>query len=622
MEKGIPPLYHSYDSYIEQVAENMDSSAWRTHTPARETAEDSTNAAMFEVNKQTSHYAINNESTTLEPSSAGAILHDAQIIKNHHIGKYDSDEIHLGHDFESIDIHSVQPLSLDAQNPTSTFLIEASIPCVVSDDERHYFRTTHDYDVASTKCDARLPGGAESQYDDMCKGYRQAAPQAKSITSSPSLSDLMEDVIEGRATINEQNQEHPATRDSIPADEINASGARVQSSADTEESMKLNQEIQFLRSGSYSTVHQHQGSPAVDERFKDLIKRLRPQEHIEHDAATDAVLRDPAIKRIGRAGPYRGNQRGPFDSSYTSSIAFQPDTRSPSLAANNTSGSSEPGQPPQRSFHDGRSGPPFKNSSLNPAAREFSSNQTHNISPSRYSAMPRPTAFSRPIVPELGMMQRFAFLGGVASSEEAASLPYSSHPGDHSFPGLGHQLMEPEMFPNVPGILPALAPYNGLAMPAMPATNPPSLAPVLPSLPRFPPGIAQPAGLSMSGIAKPVSLTNSGLSSLAGPFHQQLPFAISCNNPSHQAMAIPGPQILAPTSTLSTSAQNLAMRLHTGATHFIPRHVPKPRVPDSDQQQDWELMHELRRTHEPGYAQKCKEKQRKRFIKQLRGSQD
>ncbi|KAJ4396509.1 hypothetical protein N0V93_000728 [Gnomoniopsis smithogilvyi] len=50
---------------------------------------------------------------------------------------------------------------------------------------------------------------------------------------------------------------------------------------------------------------------------------------------------------------------------------------------------------------------------------------------------------------------------------------------------------------------------------------------------------------------------------------------------------------------------------------FIPKHVPKPKVPNTTGQQNWELMHELRRMNEPGYAQRCKEKQKKRFMKQL-----
>ncbi|KKY31067.1 hypothetical protein UCDDA912_g08991 [Diaporthe ampelina] len=46
------------------------------------------------------------------------------------------------------------------------------------------------------------------------------------------------------------------------------------------------------------------------------------------------------------------------------------------------------------------------------------------------------------------------------------------------------------------------------------------------------------------------------------------------------------------------------------------KNVPKPKVPNTTGQQYWEYWHELRRTFEPGYAQKSKQNQQKRYMKQ------
>lgn len=134
------------------------------------------------------------------------------------------------------------------------------------------------------------------------------------------------------------------------------------------------------------------------------------------------------------------------------------------------------------------------------------------------------------------------------------------------------------------------------------------------------PGLCHAPGFGLAGLAS----SSSGLlaANMPSPFHQQLPSLGLCCNANHQAMNAFRPSalhdVVPPVLAPQTPGPLVSLAGLTPSTvPFIPKHVPKPKVPNTTGQQNWELMHELRRMNEPGYAQRCKEKQKKRFMKQL-----
>lgn len=416
-------------------------------------------------------------------------------------------------------------------------------------------------------------------------------------------------------------------------------------------------------------------TPEDTERFNKMMNRLKPGRNQQESAEKTSPV-DPAILSFKKAGPSTPHKsddisRVRSDSGYTSlhsrfnslSMSTQPSTRAsmsgstrPSICGGEASGSADTEDSPSKS------------SMLNPAAKEFAIAKSNNASPAKQGVLGRPTIFT-PAQQVQGMM------GGVPQPQISPMQPLQGpwltplasqyaqaapqHPQAPHYPRvpqypqaaqhnpqvavLNQALMQqlesmqldamnqhamlqsamPRAMPQgpmltpiqqgaLPGTLPNWGNLPGQVVPTMTSIN--TMTPSLMSL-------SQPSGLGHASMgSSPAHVhTNS-----ASPFHQQLD-AITlpqCYVPAQQNMssyaglapAAPLAGIAAPQNTGSIGSQTV---LTASAAPFIPKHVPKPKVPNTTGQQNWELMHELRRMNEPGYAQKCKEKQKRRFQKQL-----
>lgn len=600
-EKGIPPLYQAFDRYCDKLAEMMSSPTWRSQNPGPHIAKDADNQRPMMSNDDIkSEPSSNYEDATRNPGLKDDTFHTSQVSgqpqQNLHISQSSADEIQLGHGSEPIQVHSIYRFpSIPHTSTNGTYIIAASVP---SDPARQRGNCTGETQGIY------IP---EVLYDSEGE-------------TAEKLDGL--DVVQRGDVVNEQEKNiRRSSRHGNSPDGARA-GWETKSSQldlDADQLMKLDPAIESINHRVRSSRHRHQASPDGEERFRGLIERLKPQEQIDLKSV-NAMLKDPAILKIGPGTAYRSKHTR-SDSGYTSG-ASRPRTREQSRATNATSDtiSSEalPAQDRSDGPNDSGLEKPSKNSSLNPAAQEFSLARSCYNSPVRTAGLPRSDVSDIPFLPRsLGMTGPFPPPQGTSSHQSAGTW---LHPlADDIIPTMGSSPMQQGIFPILSGLPLQSNNLTGAVMPPPYGINLPQLAPALPLFSGLSPGIATSLGLGVSGIAPPPSLAAPGI---ASPFHQQLPHTISCNDPNHFNMGPLGSQPLSTASPMNGTPQPAAISMHAGPPAFLPKHVPKPKVPNRDLQQNWELVHELRRMHEPGYAQKCKEKQRKRFMKQLeRGSQ-
>lgn len=345
---------------------------------------------------------------------------------------------------------------------------------------------------------------------------------------------------------------------------------------DVEKSKHLAEDA-VVKLESHAKDQEQDSNVPIDDsqRFRGLIDRLHHPDQRELNGnnapAKAAVLNDPAIvtisaQRVEHGTPTRRRRKTHSDSGYASrfSGSFDSDTGA---------------QHKKNASYDPELQSSLKSSSLNPTAKEFSIEEQGELPHKTYTSV-RP-GVGTPANHYAGALQS----GPVNETTSFGSLP-PIHQGHIPFlPGMPHHVVNSYavMSPSPFGITPSLPP----------------------AFPRFPgqgQGMIPTFGFGLNGMAPPIGLTSP---SLAGAFHHQLPSGPSqvvCNNPDHLIRATPA-------------------GLVTGdAKVLVPRHVPKPKIPDTASQQNWEHMHELRKMAEPGYALKCKEKQKKRFSKQLQKS--
>lgn len=597
-EKGIPPLYQATDRYCAKLEEMMNSPTWRSQNPGPHVTKDAAIRSRNMDNDNDQRQPSCCEDATSNPSLKKNIFHASQVSgqpgQDPYDGQYNADKIHLGHDSESIKVHSIYPFPAIPRTSTKTFIIAASVsrdaahPQVNPSEEVQGIRIT-EMRYNSESDNAEKPGILDTaQQDNDMNDQEKRTPSSSQYGNSPD--------------------------DDRPFFEAKSRQLRE----DANGIMKLDQLIESIDRWPHRPHRRHQASPDGEQRFRGLLERLKLQDQIEHKPVTDAVLRDPAIVKIGPSTPTDRSKHTQSDSGYVSGVVSRPSTRAQSRATIGTSDSVGSEVLSIQDKGNGSNDPgfesPSKNSSLNPAAQEFSSAKNRHSSPIKTSDLPHANVSGKPFLPHhQGMPCLFPPPQVDAPSNQSTGVWYPPLADDNNLPMVGFSPIRQEAFPILPGAPLHPSTYTGAMMPPPLGTNP-HLAPALPSFSGLSPGMAPPFGLGVPGNAQSISLA---APSLVGAFHQQLPYSISCNNPNHHTLMPLGGQPLPTAMTMDVAPQNAAGSIHAGPPHFIPKHVPKPKVPDRDLQQNWELMHELRRMHEPGYAQKCKEKQRKRFMKQL-----
>lgn len=400
------------------------------------------------------------------------------------------------------------------------------------------------------------------------RGYMPAkAPRTSNVNESRQSKDLsnQEGALRSSLAISHRNDVH---------------GARAW---DMENSKHLAEDAVVKLENRAKEQEQDSNVPVDDsQRFRGLIDRLHhPDQRVlkgTNGTAKAAVLNDPAIvtisaQRVDHGTPTRRRWQTHSDSGYASrfSGSFDSDTGT---------------QHKKNASYDSELQSPLKSSSLNPTAKEFLIEEQDEPPHKKHTSVrPRP-GVGAPTNHYTGVLQT----GPVNETTSFGSFP-PIHQGNFSF---------------LPG-MPAHVPNSYTVMPPPPFGITHSLPPALPHFPGQGQGMIPHFGFGLNGLVPPVGLASPSIASpsLAGAFHHQLPSVPSqavCNNPEHLIRATPA-------------------GLVTGnAKVVVPRHVPKPKIPDTESQQNWEHMHELRKMAEPGYALKCKEKQKKRFSKQLQKS--
>lgn len=357
------------------------------------------------------------------------------------------------------------------------------------------------------------------------------------------------------------------------------------------------------------------------------IVSFAPQEDIQHSASRE-LAPELTLERC-RFSPNRNHRHAPSDSGYASS-STRTQSRSRHGASDETGLEPVTIQNGKVGSKDPGSGRCPKSSTLNPAAKAFSSTNEHSASAKRNileSSVPNNTFLQ----PPLGQAQ---FGTGIHSQ----GYGYSALPNfDSPLANLSH--LQPASLQVSPALLPQAVPFPLPALPHPPGLGfTPSLAAGIPGFGNIPslPLRPSPSSLGLTRPPQPLgSVPMSGPipSEFVGAFHQQLPTVPSCNNPAHQSdgsfsgaqsfLAPAMPQLAPPAPPASlfspTHSASVPPPIAPAAPVVNPifrKTVPKPKVPNTTGQQYWEYWHELRRTFEPGYAQKSKQNQQKRYLKQ------
>lgn len=567
-EKGIAPMYQAGDRHCAKLAEMMDSPTWRSQNFAPY-------MGLHQV-QQPSLSPIDQdaEAMQLQREYAASLLRNTGLsTHNSHNLCPTSEVVHLGRSGHEIEILGIQPFLEASETSSNTFIISAA---AVSQGTLHSHETSRDDDDDSDDHQGSLPsplasGRSPEELRTMWQGLGQ---------------------------------------------KLENNGKKA---------MERHDAIQSINDSLRSANHQRRVTPDEQQRFRGLIERLhqRPGRQEEDSKSNQAAsFIDPAIisflpKKTAPGTPTRRRNRNRSDSGYTSSSGYsRPSTRAQLRTWRETSGSADSVairiEHQNIGSHDsGFEESPPKHSLLNPTAKEFSVSNFSEASPVKKSISIRSPASRRVFVPS---QQSQGPLGTFPALQTYPTTQTSQGPWYPLQSNISNPSMTPASLQHgaLSGILPSWSEIPGAGIPPMaPMGMPPFSGHI--------PGLGHPPGFGLPGLTTSPGL---GPVNTSGPFHQQLPSLGTCCNPSHQTMtafsppALHGiiPQPLAPqTPGLSVPLAGVT----PPAVTFIPKHVPKPKVPNTTGQQNWELMHELRRMNEPGYAQRCKEKQKKRYMKQL-----
>lgn len=651
-ERGIPPIQYTVDRHCTKVSEMMNSPTWRSQRPGPEVVDDSTPAESLGP-----HDADNT-------NPLGPCFQDDR--EWHSVGEYENfngafpnltrrepgqrrhadSAISLGRDAEAMRILGIHPFSKTPDSPADTFIISASVPhgaaypdgAVYGELQPVLIPRKHP-DIQSKTAEDDLSFELTSEDDYL--GSHEAGFPSSPRSLSQSLGQL-------------ENRELPNEKDVSGKEKTKQDLER-----DIHQLMERDEAIKSVNFCQQACPrHDRRSDPEDKLRFRGLLGRLRCEAEALTDDCTDKItLHDPAIvsfapkkssqhssnKKLDaqphtedKKFPAKGKHHTSSDSGYASPSAHLiPFTGAPSMSRHGTSdefGSEPvtipPGKVDSKNSEPGRSS---NFSRLNPAAKAFSSANGHSVSPKKRGGVtPAPVNNCDFLSPSLAQAQ-------FGTEIQSQCLGYNGLPKVSS-PLTNWALERLGLLQLSSTLVPQISPFPQAVMPSPPgismtANLPPGIQSPGTNLPLLPPppGSGLPGGLANSpGF---VSTPGPILSDIMGPFHQQLATIPSCNNPAHQGapafsatqgFPVPTvPQLPPPAPPASMLSPNHRAPVPLPMAPAVPtvnpilrKSVPKPKVPNTTGQQYWEYWHELRRTFEPGYAQKSKQNQQKRYMKQ------
>lgn len=562
-EKGLGPMYKAGDRHCAKLAEMMDSPTWRSQNPV---------PCMGYHHIQ--HPLPSNEgpqSVDNQNECATQFVTTGLPKQSSHDGHPTGGVLHLGRCGDDIEILGIQPFVDASETSNNTFIISAAI-------SQKSFRSLEAF-----------PEDVPSDLEDDLHSLLTSATSAGEIqTVRQEMGRELEDI--------------------------------------AHEAVEQDDAIQSINNSLRSPSRRRQATSDEQQRFRGLLDRLHQGCQGENSKQVQsASFVDPAIiafvpKKANPGTPTKRSTRNRSDSGYASpSIYSRPSTRAHLRMGRETSDSAESESiqidHQKAGSHDsGFDESPSKCSVLNPTAKEFSVPSSSNTFPVGKSLSIRPSLATRVFVPS---QQAQGTLEGLSAPQTYPTIQpsygtwYPPQPIINN-PSMALASMQQGISS---GMLPQWTNIIGASTPSTTAMKPESLPPFSGPVP----GIGQAPGFGLAGLANSLGL---GAANMSGPFHHQLSSLGLCCNATHQAMSAFSPPDfhgVIPT-TLAPQATGPSVplvRSTPSAAPFIPKHVPKPKVPNTTGQQNWELIHELRRMNEPGYAQRCKEKQRKRYMKQL-----
>lgn len=572
-----------------------------------------------------------------------------------------TDEVYLGRGGEAMSILRIHPFPETPDKPessTDTFIISAAACQEANSPVNTVFAELHSFRIPKKRAGIQSKTAEDDSFSEHSRENDYLRDHKESAQSSPrSVSDSPGHV---RARNQKNDEEEHAAREEAAKERVR----------DIYELMERDEAIDSVNFEHVSPRRRRPVTPEEERRFRCLLGRLQPR--MAGEQTVNPSLVDPAVisftpkkndKGYGvsnlraqfRAAEeeYRskGEQRSRSDSGYTSPETYsRPSTRGQSKTrqeiSEGTGTETFPIQHQNIGSNDSGFVSPSKHSTLNPAAKEFSFTNVTSGFPTKRGGLSRaPVPDNLYFTPQL-------------PPSNTASITLAEHDAAFQLPGLGLNglpahinipinLVARGMPQASPNILSHINSLPNTTLPPPPGFGPLGAFPSLGGAPRPVPGLAPPPGLGLSpppGFSPPpglapmpglISMSRIVPSGSTGPFHHQFPAAASCNNPAHQNIspfdnshASPRPSMTplpppAPPASFVPQVTNAPVLPSPTApaapvaAPFIRKNVPKPKVPNTTGQQYWEYVHEMRRMYEPGYAQKSKANQQKRFMKQL-----
>lgn len=593
-EKGIPPMYQAGDRYCEKRAEMMNSPTWRSQNPGPHLVHPPSKLTVSVAsNDHQSLGLITSEEGIRDDQYNDDELHDGnfstRISSSPSSGTTLMDEVQLSRDGEAVRLIGLHPF---LKTPEGAYILSA---------------------VASSNADSQ-----DSLHGEMRRvkvfqrriGTRSEAKESERVFTRAGRDDSVDGHRNSRLAA--------SCPDRSPTDVCTIGRTKSEELGDDARELVKHDEAIPSTDHGLRPGRRQVGATSPDEkqRFGGILQRLRKQCSAQ-DSSDRPPLEDTAIlstpkmadstdvtkrrEHVRSDSGYASQRRGRGSSEATATEMFKV-------------------QHFQGGSYDSGYESPSKNSTLNPAAKEFSAG-------SKRSSPVKSNAFARPPIDSKLWLPPQQPAGLVVPSPPTLNdpvlnpmpSPWHSPLANASTPLMPFGATQTGLSSHFPGLLPLLGEFAGGVAPTPPGLGIPN--PV-------PPPVAPFTGLSPGHFQPFVRGSIPGLAAPCyhGPFQQQIPSLMTCNNPTHQGLPSFNSPVVTPTlpSAIIPQAPAATLPVHAAAgvqpspgTLQLPKHVPKPKIPNTTGQQNWELMHELRRTHEPGYAQKCKEKQKKRYLKQL-----
>lgn len=640
-------MHQCADRYCAKVAEMMNTTTWRSQRPGPAVADDSGphSPVANRVYAQSSHHREDN-------------IFDVCNISGHaewrpQTSQHFENEGRDGEAMSILGIHPFLEISETPESPAETFIVSATLCHEANSPQNAVFGEMHPFKIPKKRTGIQSKTAEDedvsdhSREDDYMRSYKESAKSSpRSVSDSP---------VHIRARKQKNDKEY-AEREEAVKEKVR----------DIHELMERDEAIESVNFEHISPRRRRQATPEEERRFRSLLGRLQPRNSVEQRENSTPV--DPAIISFGQkrkqadeygSGNFMAQLRAAekkflegdrhhsrSDSGYASPTTYsRPSTRAQSMSRQDTS--DDAGAETVSTQHDNTGSrdsgfdSPSKHSMLNPAAKEFSSTNVFSGAPMEQGERAHPPVFDSLFPsPEKPQTTNISFTP--ARPGGAFQSPGPGFNGLRPITGHMNPITTPGLPQASPGILSQISNVSNTIPQPPPEFGHTGTFPSLGAFPGHIPSLTHPLGLGLPVLAPlPGLMPTSGFvpSGLAAPFHHQLPAAASCNNPAHQKISpfkshhvSPVPSITplpppAPPASLLPQVPNTQLPPPTApaapvVVPFIRKNVPKPKVPNTKGQQYWEYVHEMRRMYEPGYAQKSKANQQKRFMKQIHENGD